>query len=139
MRRAGLAVALCATLAAPQAGAQPPTGDAEKDGMQRLAANGPARPGGSGVTGDVGPDRDLGTASPGALGQGRPGGDGGDIRAAPIGDPAFRRLDANHNGSIDRAEAEVDAALAAGFAQADRNRDGSVDPSEFQAFSGTPP
>jgi hypothetical protein len=99
--------------------------------------------GGTGVTGDTGPDRDLGTGGTGTLRPGERLGTGGGVTGdaqAPtaIDDPAFLRLDANRNGTIDRSEAELDTALANDFAFADANRDGSVSLNEFQAMRRPP-
>lgn len=99
--------------------------------------------GGSGVTGDIGPDRDLGTGGTGALGQRNRLGNGDGVTDAPtrtgIDDPAFLRLDTDRNGAIDRTEAEIDAAVAERFAATDADRDGSLSLSEFQALSREQP
>ena len=93
-----------------------------------------------GIAGDAGPDRDLGTSAAGAIGRGNRAGADGDEAAGrtAIADPAFVRLDANHSGSIDRAEAQLDGTVAEHFSRADRNRDGSLGLAEFQTLGRRP-
>lgn len=103
-------------------------------GSGMISADGIGRRG----TGDAGPDRDLGTSAAGVLDQGDRVGTGdttGDTQTrTAIDDPVFLRLDANRNGAIDRAEAQLDAAVADRFAAGDSNGDGSLSLSEFQAL-----
>ena len=48
---------------------------------------------------------------------------------------AFARLDANHDGSIDKTEAAADAGLGAAFDSIDANQNGDVDQSEFDKYA----
>jgi hypothetical protein len=54
--------------------------------------------------------------------------------ALGINDREFIRLDANFDGGLTPAEIKHDRALAGGFARTDRNRDGKLDISEYQAL-----
>jgi len=45
--------------------------------------------------------------------------------------PAFKLIDADHDGMISKSEAEVSQTLAPVFDQADVNRDGMLDTAEF--------
>ncbi len=140
-----LLLAGAAGAAAAQQGMSPPSTGDLSSGRDLGTGGGPTAGGGigGGVTGDAGPDRDLGTGAAGPLRQGNRLGSGGGITNAPtqmaIDDPAFLRLDTNRNGAIDRAEAEIDTALAERFAATDVDRDGSLSLSEFQTLSREPP
>jgi hyperosmotically inducible periplasmic protein len=46
----------------------------------------------------------------------------------------FNSLDRNHNNKLSREEANRDADIGPGFANADRNRDGSLDAQEYAAY-----
>ena len=46
----------------------------------------------------------------------------------------FDKLDKNHDGVIDKAEAMLEPRLLAGFAKADTNKDGKISKEEFMAF-----
>jgi len=67
----------------------------------------------------------FGVAAPSVFAQGAP--------AAGITqqNPVFQRLDSDHDGFISRAEAKQDAAVDAGFDQADTNGDGKLDEDEL--------
>jgi cytochrome c5 len=54
--------------------------------------------------------------------------------ALNISDREFIRLDADFDGRLTPAEIRHDRALAGGFARFDRNRDGKLDISEYQAL-----
>ena len=45
-------------------------------------------------------------------------------------------LDANKDGKVTQAEAQKNAAVAQMFAQADKNKDGSLSKAEFEAAFG---
>ena len=47
--------------------------------------------------------------------------------------PSFAMLDANYDGLISRDEARADERVAAGFAEADQDRDGYLSAEEFAA------
>ena len=49
------------------------------------------------------------------------------------GAPSFAVLDANQDGMVSRDEARADERVAAGFAEADQDRDGYLSPEEFAA------
>ncbi len=49
------------------------------------------------------------------------------------GVPSFALLDADQDGMISRNEARADERVAAGFADADQDRDGYLSPGEFAA------
>ena len=46
----------------------------------------------------------------------------------------FAKLDANHDGFIDKKEAILEPRLLARFGDADKNKDGKIDKSEFLQF-----
>lgn len=46
----------------------------------------------------------------------------------------FRSLDANKDGFISKSELASKRELAAAFGKADKNRDGKLDPAEFQVL-----
>ena len=46
----------------------------------------------------------------------------------------FAKLDKNHDGVVDKAEAMLEPRLLTGFAKADVNKDGKIDKSEFLSF-----
>ncbi len=48
----------------------------------------------------------------------------------------FTALDANKDGKVTQAEAQKNAAVMQMFAQADKNKDGSLSKDEFQAAFG---
>jgi Ca2+-binding EF-hand superfamily protein len=48
----------------------------------------------------------------------------------------FTALDANHDGKVTQAEAQKNPAVMQMFAQADKNKDGSLSKEEFQAAFG---
>lgn len=50
---------------------------------------------------------------------------------------AFARLDANHDGSIDKTEATADAGLGTAFDNVDADQNGGVDQAEFGKFAQT--
>jgi len=52
--------------------------------------------------------------------------------------PAFLRLDTNHDGVIDRREANRLPGLSAVFEEADLDRDGTLDAAEFNRVIGVP-
>ena len=63
---------------------------------------------------------------------------------------AFARLDASHDGSIDKTEAAADAGLGAAFDSIDADQNGGIDQAEFDKYAqgsrqgtsddgGTPP
>lgn len=54
--------------------------------------------------------------------------------ALGITDREFIRLDANFDGGLTPAEVKHDRALAGGFARSDRNRDGKLNITEYQAL-----
>ncbi len=54
--------------------------------------------------------------------------------ALGITDREFIRLDSNFDGALKPAEIKHDRALAGGFSRFDRNRDGKLDVSEYQAL-----
>lgn len=49
----------------------------------------------------------------------------------------FNKLDANQDGYISQEEAKVHAELSQGWSDADLNRDGKLEESEFSAFEET--
>jgi len=67
----------------------------------------------------------FGVAAPGAFAQAAL-----DASAAPT-NPAFIKLDANHDGFVNRAEARRDQAVNSAFDQADMNHDGKLDEDEY--------
>jgi len=48
--------------------------------------------------------------------------------------PSFAKLDANYDGLISRDEAQANERVAAGFDDADQDRDGSLSVEEFAAM-----
>jgi hypothetical protein len=46
----------------------------------------------------------------------------------------FAKLDKNHDGALDKAEAMMEPRLLANFATADTNKDGKIDQTEFLNF-----
>ena len=52
--------------------------------------------------------------------------------------PAFLRLDTNHDGVIDRREANRLPGLSVLFDEADLDRDGTLDAAEFNRVIGVP-
>ena len=46
----------------------------------------------------------------------------------------FDKLDKNHDGVIDKAEAMLEPRLLTGFSKADTNHDGKISKEEFQTF-----
>ena len=46
----------------------------------------------------------------------------------------FDKLDKNHDGMVDKAEAMLEPRLLAGFAKADTNKDGKISREEFLSF-----
>jgi hypothetical protein len=46
----------------------------------------------------------------------------------------FEKLDKNHDGVLDKAEAMLEPALLANFAKADTNKDGKISKEEFLSF-----
>ena len=48
----------------------------------------------------------------------------------------FAALDANNDSKVTQAEAQKNAAVAQMFAQADKNKDGSLSKAEFEAAFG---
>lgn len=51
-----------------------------------------------------------------------------------VGSDLFERLDANHDGSISKQEAQNDASLSGSWSEYDRNGDQVLDQAEFAAF-----
>jgi hypothetical protein len=67
----------------------------------------------------------FGVAAPGAFAQ-----TASDASATPT-NPAFLKLDTNHDGFISKDEAKYDKAVGSAFVQADMNHDGRLDEDEF--------
>ena len=59
----------------------------------------------------------------------------GDARAKPKPVTSFGYLDANKDARISKEEAKADWAVNQRFAEADRNRDGYLDASEFKRLT----
>jgi len=107
-RRAALALALFAAAALPAAFAQTPTAPRPSDHTDPTAPMQRTEP----------PVNDARTPPP-------PG--------DALGPARFSDIDANGDQKISREEAAMDARLAASFSVHDRDRDGFISPTEFQA------
>lgn len=63
----------------------------------------------------------------------------GDDKAKTEAPAAFKKLDADKDGYVTKAEAEKMQALMAVFDTADESKDGKLDVAEFSKVSGTLP